>query len=43
MPDEFIRHLVESGFEVPDLSPRELAALTAAEEEALGSDWWVSP
>ena len=33
LPDEFVRHLVESRFAVPELSPEELAALTAAEEQ----------
>ena len=43
LPDDFVLALVESGFRMPDLSPQELAALTAAEEEGLGSDWWGKP
>ena len=43
LPDEFVRHLVEAGFEVPDLSPQALDALAAADEQALGVDWWADP
>lgn len=43
VPDDFVRHLVEADFQVPDLSPQELAALAAADKEALGVDWWTSP
>jgi hypothetical protein len=43
LPDDFVLALVESGFRMPDLSAHDLAALTAAEEEGLGSDWWGKP
>lgn len=43
LPDDFVGALVESGFRMPDLSPQDLAALAAAEEEGLGSDWWGKP
>lgn len=43
LPDEFVRHLVESGFQVPELSQQDLLALAAVEEEGLGVDWWASP
>ena len=43
VPDEFVRHLVESGFRVPELSQQDLIALGAAEKQGLGVDWWTSP
>jgi hypothetical protein len=43
LPDNFVGALVESGFRMPDLSPQELAALAAAEQEGLGDDWWAKP
>ncbi|MEV4704049.1 hypothetical protein [Actinoplanes sp. NPDC049316] len=43
MPDEFVRHLVESGFRVPDMSPERLAELVEVEKRELGPDWWTTP
>ena len=43
LPDDFVAALVESGFRMPDLSPQDLAALAAAEQEGLGDDWWAMP
>jgi hypothetical protein len=43
MPDEFVRHLVEAGFRMPELSPEQLHELAKVEERELGPDWWVTP
>jgi hypothetical protein len=43
VPDDFVLALVESAFRMPDLSPQNLTALAAAEEEGLGRDWWGNP
>lgn len=43
LPREFVRRVVDAGFQVPYLSSEKLRELTAAEKDGLGADWWALP
>lgn len=43
LPDDFVGAMVDVRFRAPELTASQAADLAAAEQAAVGDDWWAAP